>query len=87
MTSNKPNRPPGITSHNVEVNFDRFDNVGGLTETTEIPLTMSDLIASHTTAVLEQMQPYPFNESPIEDSRFLVYQFEEDRYVIMDQEL
>jgi hypothetical protein len=37
--------------------------------------------------VLEQMWPYPGDESPEEGLRFLVYQFEEELYVIMDQDL
>ena len=37
--------------------------------------------------VLEEMWPYPHNETPIEDTQFLVYQFEEDEYIIMDQEI
>jgi hypothetical protein len=35
MSSNRPNRPPGISSHNVEVNFDAIDDsedVSGLAE-------------------------------------------------------
>jgi hypothetical protein len=36
--------------------------------------------------VLEQMLPYPGDESPEEGRRFLVYQFEE-LYVIMHQDL
>ena len=108
VPSNRPNKPPGISSHNVEVNFDGIDNyddVGRLAETTEIPVAsirirsdeedgfgtalsrMSGLISLRTMTLLEQMQPYPFDESPIEGRRFLVYQFEEDQYVIMDQEL
>ena len=37
--------------------------------------------------VLEEMWPYPFDESPVEGSQFLVYQFEENHYVAMDQEI
>lgn len=37
--------------------------------------------------VLEEMWPYPCDESPVDDTRFLIYQFEENGYVIMDQEI
>jgi len=36
MPSNRPNRPPGISTHNVEVEVDDYNYVGGLAETTEI---------------------------------------------------
>lgn len=116
MPSNHPNHPPGISTHNVEVEVDDYKYVGGLAETTEIgdeiPVTsiqlallevrsssrhvhcprrtcIDDFVAERAMYVLEQMRPYP-NDDPllvIEEDRFMVYQFEPDLYVIMDQEV
>jgi hypothetical protein len=107
MSSNHPNRPPGISSHNVKVDFDVIDDsedVSGLAETTESIDDISvarvnfysillepessptspvrrtrndDFLAERAMHDLEQILPYPGDESPEEGRRFLVYQFEE----------
>ena len=50
---------------------------------------IDDFVAEWAMYVLEQMRPYP-NDGPlveVEECRFMVYQFEPDLYVIMDQEI